>query len=100
MCHRTMQCMRCYITTFRLAKKFWFECLVYITTSITYRWRFPTQMTKAYMGRTVLSALILIFGIGWRWVVSFTIRPRYLQRQVRRYALKRMLDWSQSQSGP
>jgi len=34
------------------------------------------------MGRTVLSALILIFRIRWRRVVSFTTRPRYPQRQV------------------
>jgi hypothetical protein len=54
---------------------------------------------KAYWGSGVIAQRILDLGTRWRWVVSFTPRPLYLQRKSPWYPLDRRLSGPQSQCG-
>jgi hypothetical protein len=46
---------------------------------------------KAYWGSGGIASRILELGTKWRWVVSFTIRPLYLQEKSPCYPLDRRL---------
>jgi hypothetical protein len=54
---------------------------------------------KAYWGSGGTDPLILDLGTRWRWMVSFTPRPLYLQRKSPWYPLERRLGGPQSRSG-
>jgi len=53
---------------------------------------------KAYWGSGGIAPRIL-WGTRWRWVVSFTSQPLYLQRKSPWYPLDRRLGGPQSRSG-
>jgi hypothetical protein len=53
----------------------------------------------AYWGSEGIAPRILDLGTRWRWVVSFTPRPFYLQEKSPWYPLDRRLGGGQSQSG-
>jgi hypothetical protein len=54
---------------------------------------------KEYCGSESITSLILDLGTRWRWVISFTPRPLYLQGRSPWYPLDRRLGGSQSRSG-
>jgi hypothetical protein len=54
---------------------------------------------KAYWGVEVELHALFDLGTRWRWVVSFTPRPLYLQGKSLCYPLDRRLGGSQSRSG-
>jgi hypothetical protein len=54
---------------------------------------------KAYWGVEVELHSFFDLGTGWRWVVSFTPRPLYLQGKRPWYPLDRRLGGPQSRSG-
>jgi hypothetical protein len=54
---------------------------------------------KAYWGSGPTAPLILDLGTGWRWVVSFMLRPLYPQRKSPCYPLDRSLYGPQSRFG-
>jgi hypothetical protein len=54
---------------------------------------------KAYWGVEVLFHSFFDLGTRWRWMVSFTPRPLYLQGRSPRYPLDRRLGGPQSRSG-
>jgi hypothetical protein len=54
---------------------------------------------EAYLGVEVLAPRILNLGTRWKWVVSFTPWPLYLQWKRPWYPLDRRLGGSQIRSG-
>jgi hypothetical protein len=54
---------------------------------------------KAYWRSGGITPCILDLGTRWRWVVSFTPRPLYLQGKSPWYPLDRKLDGPQSRPG-
>jgi len=49
------------------------------------------QAMKAYLGSGGITPRSLDLGTRWGWVVSFTFRPLYPQREGPRYPLDRRL---------
>jgi hypothetical protein len=54
---------------------------------------------RAYWRSWDIATRILDLGTGWRWVVSFTLRPLYLKRKRPWYPLDGRLGGTQSRSG-
>jgi hypothetical protein len=54
---------------------------------------------KTFWGSGGIAPRILDLGTRWRWVVSFTHRPLYLQGKIPWYPLDRRLGGPQSRSG-
>lgn len=54
---------------------------------------------QSHMRSGGIYPLILNFGFIWRWVVSFTLRPFYVQEISFRYSLNSMFGLSQSPCG-
>jgi hypothetical protein len=54
---------------------------------------------KVYWGVEVYLHSFFDLGTRWRWVVSFTPRPLYLQGKSPRYPLDRRLGVLQGRSG-
>jgi hypothetical protein len=54
---------------------------------------------KTYWGSEGIAPRILELGTRWRWVVSFTPRPLYLQSKSPWYPLDRRMDEPQNRSG-
>jgi hypothetical protein len=54
---------------------------------------------KVHWGVEVYLHSFVDLGTRWKWVVSFTARPLYLQGKSPQYPLDRSLDGPQSRSG-
>jgi hypothetical protein len=68
---------------------------VKIQLSLCFKW---APRHKDVLGSGGIVPRILDFGTRWRWVVSFTTRPIYLQGKSPRYPLDRRLGGPQNQS--
>jgi hypothetical protein len=64
---------------------------VYVYTSVC--------LPKTYWGSGSIAPRILVLGIRWRWVVSFTPRPLYPQGKSPWYSLDRRLGGPHNRSG-
>ena len=58
----------------------------------------PAKVTKAYRGSRIITPLLLNLGARWKWVATFTPRPRCLLERTQ-LPIKYVAGWAPEMAG-